>query len=325
MGDPGSEGGPIRLVNPLPTLLGRYQSTLADLLTASSICSVTAPFPGIEMAGASQARRGSQGVRAVRAVRRELTRSGGAIICIWPTFGLADPLAWRQREASPVRIVYHDPVPMRRQYGSGRLAARLGRHGLDASNVEVIVHSSLAAEAVLDRGWPEPLFTRHPLSRPQPRAVPPDGTVAVVGQYKPVRDLDLMARVGGGLRERGLRPVIVGRDWPEVPGWQVRSEFVSEQELTDAIARSSAVLIPYTRYYQSGIAIRAAEVSVPVVGRDHPFLRDLLDPGWPGLVANGSTESWLEAVDDALDVSPLDAVTRYHRQAVDDWQAVAGR
>ncbi|MDH4168679.1 MAG: hypothetical protein OEW42_03735 [Acidimicrobiia bacterium] len=312
----------VRLVNPLPTLLGRYCLTLEEMLTAGGTCAVTEAFPSIEMADPSAVGRGLRGVRVLRAIRRELRREGRSIVCLWPSFGLADPFAWGHRNSTRVRVVFHDPVPMRRQFGTGQVAGRIGRTAL-GGQVEAIVHSSLAAEALVDRGWPEPLLARHPMGSPGSRLREADGSVAVLGQYKPVRDVELLARLGPELRRRGYRPVIVGRGWPEITGWEIRGDFVPEHELTESIAGSSAVLIPYTRYYQSGIAIRAAEVSVPVVGREHPFLSDLFGRDWSGLVASGATGTWLDAVDAAVGTEVLPAVSSYHERAIADWRRVA--
>ncbi|MGI9602027.1 MAG: hypothetical protein ACR2QE_09090 [Acidimicrobiales bacterium] len=322
MADQRSVDAPIRLLNPLPTLLGRYEFTLAQMLEAGGHCSVCEPVPSIEMPDAAMTDRGRRGVEVARAIRQELGSGDGLIVCVWPAFGLADPVVWGHRGAPPVRIVLHDPVPMRRQFGSGRLAARLGRLAM-RSNIDAVVHSSVAADAVRATGWPEPTLARHPMSAPEPRRRGGDGTIAVLGQYKPVRDLDLLGRLGPALRERGLRPTILGRQWPDVPGWDVRDAFVPEAELTDTIARAEAVIVPYTRYYQSGIAIRAAEVAVPVVGRRHPFLADLFGDEWPGLVGGDHVDEWLGAVEGVLAADVAVPVTAYHQRAVADWQQVA--
>ncbi|MDH5238953.1 MAG: hypothetical protein OEW85_15185, partial [Acidimicrobiia bacterium] len=70
-------------------------------------------------------------------------------------------------------------------------------------------------------------------------------------------------------------------------------------------------------------AIRAAEVSVPVVGREHPFLSDLFGRDWSGLVASGATGTWLDAVDAAVGTEVLPAVSSYHERAIADWRRVA--
>jgi hypothetical protein len=56
------------------------------------------------------------------------------------------------------------------------------------------------------------------------------------------------------------------------------------------------VLVPYSRFFQSGVAVRAVEVGTPVVGTRHPFLTDLLGADWPGLAASDAPQAWLEAV-----------------------------
>jgi hypothetical protein len=177
----------------------------------------------------------------------------------------------------------------------GRFAQRLGRAGTRHGSITVGVHSTPARDAVVAMGWPEPVLLPHPVL-PRPVAGPGTSDVVLVcGQYKPARDLHLLEQLAGPLRDRGLRPVIRGRGWPAVDGWEVHEGFLSEPALDAALAGSAVVLIPYAHFFQSGIAIRALELGVPVAGPRHPFLADLLGDGWPGLVAGDGAASWTDA------------------------------
>ena len=56
------------------------------------------------------------------------------------------------------------------------------------------------------------------------------------------------------------------------------------------------MLIPYSHFYQSGVAVRALELGVPVIGPRHPFLIDLLGPDSPGFVDAGNPARWADAI-----------------------------
>jgi hypothetical protein len=77
--------------------------------------------------------------------------------------------------------------------------------------------------------------------------------------------------------------VVVGRGWPPLPGWRVIDFFVSEERFDAEIAKSDVVCIPYHDYYQSGVAVRAIESGIPVVGLRHEFLELLCGDDWGGI------------------------------------------
>jgi hypothetical protein len=231
--------------------------------------------------------------------RARASRVAGDLIVCWPVFGLAEPALWFTASAEArITLLVHDPVPLRRQIGMGRLARRLGRIGTSHRSVTVAVHSSPARDALVSLGWSEPVVLPHPILprfTPQPRII--DGNIALVcGQYKPARDLSLLEQIGRPLLERGFRPVIRGRGWPKVPGWEVEEGFLSEEALDRSLVDSAAVLIPYTQFFQSGVAVRAVELGVPVAGPRHPFLTDLLGTEWPGFTEAQNPAGWVEAV-----------------------------
>lgn len=148
-------------------------------------------------------------------------------------------------------------------------------------------------------------------------------TVLVAGQHKPSRDTALLSALGPRLRAAGFVPRIVGLGWPALPGWDHQDEFVDERRLAAEIASAAAVLIPYHRYWQSGIAIRALEANVPVVGGDTEFLTTLYGDGYPGLCgATADPDEWLGAIEAvsrrsyALD----DYRTAYRHRADESWR-----
>ncbi|WP_210494634.1 hypothetical protein [Patulibacter sp. SYSU D01012] len=98
---------------------------------------------------------------------------------------------------------------------------------------------------------------------------------------------------------------------------------MSEDELTQSLRASNVVLIPYSRYYQSGIAIRALEEGTPVVGRRHTFLESLLGAAYPGLVDSESTDEWLAAIERV--VSRAHSVDLRGRAIRSEWEVVTGR
>jgi glycosyltransferase involved in cell wall biosynthesis len=291
--------GPVWLYNPLPRMLRHYEVELRDVLASAGFAVLGAEAPSVEGLGSPASRvRGALSELAAHARRGR--RDGHLVVC-WPTWGLLEPLLWLPVwRGSTVSIVVHDPSPLRRQIGMGSVAAALGRRAAGAPHLRVVAHSRAAAERLVEIGWDEPVLLPHPLLPARPRASEglgrERGTVLVCGQYKPARDTALLARLGPWLRGRGHRAVIAGRGWPQVEGWEVIDKFLAEDELDAWIGRSSAVLIPYQRFYQSGIAVRATELGVPVVGPRHPFLAELCGPGWPGLVDGADPADWAAAV-----------------------------
>ena len=116
----------------------------------------------------------------------------------------------------------------------------------------------------------------------------------------------------------------MGRGWPQVTGWDVDARFLSEAEVTAALSSAECLVLPYSLYFQSDVAVRALESMTPVVGVRHPFLEDLLGPDWPGLVDDGD---WAAAVARAVLVPgpDLDALRwRAWDRCVAAWQGWSG-
>ncbi|WP_307092913.1 hypothetical protein [Arthrobacter sp. B2I5] len=151
--------------------------------------------------------------------------------------------------------------------------------------------------------------------------------IRVLGQYKPDRDVALLEELASRLRSN-CNLEIVGRGWPNVKGWTVDARFVSEDELDGLISRSDAIIIPYKRFYQSGIAIRALEQAVPIVGRAGTSLRDLYGPDSRLLVTESGEQrdtpidGWLSAIDYALRQGRTEAALAgklFHEDASKGW------
>lgn len=315
----------VAVYNPLPKMLCHYEHELVETLGLAGIAATSANGSSIEVGATSLWGR----VRAARRVLGHQGRLVGAerhVLACWPSFGLLEPLLWRcHRGQGRVTIVVHDPQPLRRQFGLGKIAARLGERALNPSLVQVVVHSRPARDVLVELGWPEPTLLPHPVCRCDRHSGVLDGrsrVVLVCGQWKPTRDLKLLRVLGPLLRSHGFSPVIVGPGWASVPGWDVREGFLDEEALAGSIASSCCVIIPYRQFFQSGIAVRALEAHVPVVGPYHPFLHDLLGAEWPGLVKGREPTAWLRAVADAMETSAdtrMGVHTLYAERATAAW------
>ncbi|PZF62868.1 hypothetical protein DEJ33_15295 [Curtobacterium sp. MCPF17_047] len=217
----------------------------------------------------------------------------------WPVLGYLDlhiiaaclPGAW---------LTVHDPVPLVRSLGYGPvssfLARLLGRHA------KIIVLSEAAANEVR-KALPAATLALlpHPILEPETgRSRPAGDVVRVLGQYKADRDLDLLRSIA----EDGSAShyAITGRGWPAVEGWHVDDRFVPEDELDDLIRSASVVLIPYRRFFQSGIAVRCLELGTPVVGPRNSSLRELLATH-EELLAGERSQDWARATTAAIDLS----------------------
>lgn len=279
------------IVNPLAGALQHYTSQLERMLNASGVSTHVISVAEPSLSGKGRVRWLRNYFSALRATRRH-RRRGGRLIVTWPVLGHLDrilvPIVSADRRSV---IVMHDPRPLVRAVGYGRIIIALAN--LLSPKNSLVVHSELAAEHLRLRDdrlvlLPHPLLSGG--ARPTRPSTP---VVRVLGQWKPDRDLELLAALADRLGD--VRMEIVGRGWPAVAGWSVRDEFVPEGELDDLIRTSSVVLIPYRRYYQSGIAARAVEMAVPVVGTADE-LGAMTGRGYPFLVPNAADVSeWVEA------------------------------
>jgi glycosyltransferase involved in cell wall biosynthesis len=321
----------LTLFNPLPTALAHYAEEMVATLGRIGIESrLVAPKPGIDAHGASRARRIAAYVRAVRTVRA----NDGPVLVLWPATGWLELLLWRGRK--DVAIVVHDPVPLRSERGHSAFSrAQAGK--IATRNPSVLIchteESAARTRELLDLRRDPPVCFHPILSMREEtgrdrHASAASNMVLVAGQYKPTRDMDLLHKLGPELRTADRRPVIAGRGWPEIAGWEVTDRFLSESELEQIVAGAGAVLLPYRRYWQSGIAIRALEAGVPVVGASTPFLRELVGESNACLVKEcGDSAAWLAAIDAAL-ASPrhrIEGLRLTYQEKVDrSWRAYIG-
>lgn len=317
----------IQLFNTLPTVLRHYEQECVDTLSRIGLgARPVAPASPADQKDVSRARRGLSHARAVLSARR---RAESALV-LWPTFGWLEPALWAASR-EPVKVVMHDPIAIRHQYGHGPLLGRLGKLALARGGVELICHTEEAADAAQESLGLKirPTVMLHPILDQQSQTVAAGGTgiVLVAGEYKPSRDLELLASLGPGLRSVGLRPTIRGRGWPPVAGWEVVSTFVSNAEFEGALRAADVILVPYTRYWQSNVAAQALELNVPLVGLKTHFLTTLLGDDYPAFVSPpASSGEWRDAIDRAI-AQPPDMKSRRARyeQLVDEsWRAALG-
>jgi hypothetical protein len=144
-----------------------------------------------------------------------------------------------------------------------------------------------------------------------------------MGQFKRDRDLEALADIAAAPEDWSLE--IIGRGWPEVPGWEVRDEFVAEDEFEALIAEADVIVIPYERFFQSGVAVRALEQAVPVVAPPSDSILAMLGSDSPW-IARGD---WAAAVRAALEAdsgSVAELAKSLNREASDRWASwLAGK
>lgn len=107
-------------------------------------------------------------------------------------------------------------------------------------------------------------------------------------------------------------------------GWEVDDRFVPEAELDDLIRSASVVLIPYRRFFQSGVAVRCLETGTPFVGPSDSSLSDLLSERLD-LLAESSSADWIRAIRAALGVSEheMTSISAQARgRAAHEWAAM---
>jgi hypothetical protein len=300
----------VAVLNPLGGALKHYVGELVGVLNAAgaeatSVVSFEEPSVGGGTRLGWFAKYVQLLCRDRVGVRRRARRS---LIVTWPVLGYLDVVLIRLLHGRGAWLVMHDPVPLVRSVGYGRIGRTLARGC--CRGVGMIVHSQAAKDAVVAAGWPEARLVRlpHPLLPPEAH-VPIETetavsrrrgvTVRVLGQYKRDRDLAALAAIAKTLGEE-YQLEIRGRGWPQVPGWDVVDGFLSEDEMDLMVRTADVVVVPYSRFFQSGIAIRAIEAGVAVVGPLDSSLADLFkeQPEFLVTVAQGAdgVNPWVRAV-----------------------------
>lgn len=315
--------------DPIPVVQQHYRGQLASVFASGGgsveLADWSRPVEGLTGAigKARMLANAAHNVRRQRGERR-------AVLQAWPSLGLLEARLWTSPHG-PRYVMLHDPAPLRRQYGFSERSRRWAAAAPSDRRPTILVandHAFRVARQALPHHRIEQVV--HPvLSTRQDVAKTERPSVLVAGQFKPARDVALLAALGPKLRARGWETTIVGRGWPEVAGWTVHDRFVSELELGELLGRSWVHLLAYREYFQSGIAVRALEMNTPTVGEDTPFLRGVFGAGHPGLVPTGggagAYEQALSAIVDGAGPT-LDAVhADFFARARTSWEVVQER
>lgn len=295
------------VLNPLGAGLSHYTGSLQHVLSS---CGASVQLVNVtEPSSADYGRArwlASYFYRSRRAVKHG---RHNAVIATWPTLGYIDlSILSIISHSTPVYVVMHDPRPLVYARGYGTSARAMARQGVRGGG-RLIVHSNVARRAISENsGINEVVYVPHPMFAPKSgRRIAPFGkSVRVLGQYKADRDI-------AGLRQLAQEAPpswqleVVGRGWPDIDGWRVVNDFVGEDSFDRLISDSDAVLIPYTRFFQSGVAVRALEAGIPVVGPSSSSLSDLLGSDCQWLVREGN---WLSAVTRAVNAERSDVLVK---------------
>lgn len=314
LGGPDSASGSgktVCVVNPLGGALAHYTNALCELLEQGGLEVQRFDIGEPSLSGKGRLSWTINYLLTLRQASVPAPDEGNqTIIVTWPVFGFIDLLIVKLLSSENAAIVYHDPKPLVRSVGSGRMSSQLMR--LIPNRPRIIVHSQQARVSMESVGLGRNLeVVMHPMFRPatrlpHPARVPGPRVIRVLGQYKQDRDVNLLISLAAALGS-GYVLEIVGRGWPQVPGWVVDARFVSEQELAALATTTDVIVIPYKRFYQSGIAVRAVEAGTPVVGRADTSLADFFGKSSPLLVVDEDVESsaqilpWVESIKYAIE------------------------
>ncbi|SMG16073.1 glycosyltransferase family 2 protein [Agreia pratensis] len=319
---------PVIIINPLAAALAHYQEETVAVFEAAGVpfSILSVPEPSHASTGRVAWLRGVNGLysQAAKMVRRD-PRS--RVLVLWPATGYVDLLllALHGLRGS---VILHDPHPLVRAIGYGALVRRIASR-LCARRITLIALSrGAAAEITRDAGRIRVETLPHPILPPTEHTPPsPSQTVRVLGQFKKDRDLGALAAIGEALHDE-FDLQVVGRGWPPVPGWTVESRFASESEMDELLQSSAAVVVPYRRFYQSGIGIRCLEHGTPLVAPAQDFLVEILGTGAPGLVEGDARSSWVDGVRQAMDAGRdpvIAAAAEWHTKCLRAWTDWANR
>jgi hypothetical protein len=282
----------IHIVNPLGVALAHYSAELQSVLNAAGVpTEITSQVePSL-----SRHSRLHWAVTHFASIRRAAAgcREKDLVISTWPVLGYFDLALNRLVGRKRAWLVVHDPDPLVSSVGHGRL----GRLVLRFSKLNrIICHSSRAIQTVFEQGGKgRCVLLPHPIANSRREKHARDRRILVIGQYKVDRDLELIRFIGKHLhKEADLQ--IAGRGWPELKYWNVRDRFLSEQEFRDNIATAGIVLIPYRRFFQSGVAIRCVEQGVPFVGPKGSSLDELVGSDSIMVQEIDDEEAWVSAI-----------------------------
>lgn len=309
----------VALVNPLGATLAHYTKSLDHVLRTCGI--LTSKVDVLEPSSAGYGKVGWLFNYLLHVGRQVAHERPNAVVAAWPVVGYWDLPILRMLARRPVYLVMHDPKPLVYARGYGRAAKALARRQARGG---IFAHSPDAVRAIIDdAGMPRVFEALLPMLEPR-RAQPPAGerrNIRVLGQYKVDRDIEGLQRLAASAPSR-WRLEIVGRGWPAIDGWNVTNEFVAEESFDELIRTSHAVLIPYSRFFQSDVAVRVLEWGVPVVGPHASSLQVALGEDCRWLVRDGD---WSSAVAAALDEDRDRVSARaqdLYERVIGDWSKV---
>lgn len=329
----------IVIVNPLGGALSHYTDALATLLIASGAQVQVRSIDEPSVSGQGRLRWLFSYLGVLFKARRFRQAGDQAqTLVTWPVVGFLDLLLVRALCGKSTAVVYHDPKPLVRAVGSGRAIARLV--SAFPSLPRVVVHSAIAADAMQELGLASGLdILGHPMLPPLRREAERESAgkqrpvIRVLGQFKQDRDLAVLHTL---VSELGVECdfEIVGRGWPAVEGWKVDARFVTELELDHLVRTSDVIVIPYKRFYQSGIAIRALEAGTPIVGRAATSLADLYGadsrllvkepPGTEGVAGPAWSAAVLHAIQHGED-EVYEAADKLFNSVIAEWRGWAAK
>jgi len=295
---------PITVLNPLGSTLDYYTRQLTQMLQDNGAEVIHRVV--FEPSASNNSRTGwlVDYVRELRLARRSQRKNSGVLLVTWPVIGYLDIILIAVFFGGPAWLVVHDPSPLVRAVGYDRFSRSLAT--LFSRKVGLVVHSQDARRAVLERNatFRLPEVLPHPLFPPRATR-PPLGSreglplVRVLGQYKRDRNLTALRDIATDL-EGKCRLEIWGRGWPELKGWSVQEGFVTEDEMESLVSSADVIVIPYKKFFQSGIAIRSVEHGIPVVGPESSSLTEIFGNSSRLLAGDGRMPSgesrWAEAV-----------------------------
>ena len=308
----------VHLINPLGSALKHYEEEIRSVLAATGAAVTTHRFDEPSSSGQRSVFWLWSYVCALIGARFKVKTSHSRILVLWPVLGYFDLAMIGLLGLKNVSVVMHDPHPLVRAVGYSKIARRLAVWV--GSQVRLVAHSHKAQEVICE-DFPSSTIDLlpHPVLPPtssvgtqQERSV-----VRVLGQYKADRDLVALEELGRELSKTADLEVH-GRGWPAIEGWKVVEGFVTELQLDELVAGSAVVLIPYKRFYQSGIAIRALEMGTPFVGPKESVLAEMLGDASPLLVQEQLNNEWSRAVRYAIEHGAQVA-----RQAALRWREVS--
>jgi len=280
------------LLNPIGAGLAHYAESLDHVLQTCGV--VTYRVDVVEPSAAAHGKIRWLLDYLINARQQIKQDNPNMLIAVWPAVGYWDlPVLTMIAGRRPAYLVMHDPQPLVYARGYGMIAKGLARR---LGRGTIVAHSPAAFQAIVDdAGQPRVFEALHPMLAPR-EASPVAGVrhIRVLGQYKVDRDVAGLERLATNAPPDWSLEII-GRGWPSIDGWHIRNEFVAEAYFDEMVRTSHAIVIPYSRFFQSGVAIRALEWGVPVVGPHASSLQIALGDDCPWLVRDGDWGSAVEA------------------------------